>query len=196
MTRFRGFSAATLVCAAGLLLVWTIFLMRAELSWRRAESLMSAGEPIAAGSAARGVFDLYVPGSPRLEDASHLIWNAARAQEAGGNGDGALAAYRELRSAWIGAAPLGGDGGWIARCEERIARLGEEGAHATMRAPTRPNGFWGVVGALSFAAWICAAVGLIAGGIRRDGRLRLAALGWAGVLVAGYAVWILGLMRA
>ncbi len=196
MSRDHGFGAAALVCAAGLLMVWTIFLMRAELSWRRAESLMSAGEPIAAGSAARGVFDLYVPGSPRLEDASRVIWNAARAQETAGDSAGALAAYRELRSAWIGAAPLGGNEGWLARCEERIARLGGQGALATMRAPTRPNGSWGVVGALSFAAWICAAVGLLAGGIRRDGRLRLAALGWAGVLVAGYAAWILGMMRA
>lgn len=202
MSSVRGPAAAAGMLAAFLIATWGIFLFRGELSWRRAEALAAEGESAAAASAARGVFDLHVPGSPRLGDASELIWDSARVLEAAGEREAALARYRTLRSAWIGASPLGGDRGWIGRTEARIARLtagdGRPGqaAVAAMGAPRRPHGPWGGLAALGFAAWVLAAVGLIARGVGADGRPRTAALAWAGVLAAGYAVWILGLLRA
>lgn len=204
-----------IVVIAGLtIIVLGTLMVRAEVAWRRAESFRASGDLQSAVRSARGVFDMYVPGNPRLEDASALIWQAGEAREAAGDPAGALEAYRELRSAWIGAHPLGGSGGWIARCESRIARLmasqpvsvgktaappsaeREKAYIAQMRAPVGPRGMWGSLAALGFAGWVGATIALIALGFGRDGRLRRRGLGWAGVIAAGYAVWLAGMMHA
>jgi hypothetical protein len=197
------------------LLVAAIFAFRAELAWRQALKARASGEVEGAVRAARGVFDLYVPGNPRLEQASRMMWDIAAAEEAKGDQKAALAHYRILRSAWISAHPLGGDGGWIARTEPIIARLAaaptpdvpalakksraerEAQALAEMRAPRRPYGPWGVVAALGFAGWVGATAGLIFRGFRADGKLLVPqAAPWALGIVVGYAVWIIGMMRA
>jgi hypothetical protein len=196
------------------LLVAAIFALRAELAWRYAVALSTSGKWEEAVRAARGVFDLYVPGNPRLQSASRMIWDIAEREEEKGDDAAALAHYRILRSAWIGAHPLGGDDGWIARTEPRIARLAaarppetpylaarpqeerEARTLAEMRSPRRPYGPWGAVAALGFACWVGATVGLIARGFTKDGRLGAGALGWAALLAVGYAVWIVGMMRA
>ena len=62
--------------------------------------------------------------------------------------------------------------------------------------PARPYGIWGALAALGFAGWIGATVALITFGFRRDGKFKRPGLGWAGAIVAGYAVWLVGMMRA
>lgn len=188
------------VGALALLLVGGIFTARAELAWREALSRKAAGDAAGAVRAARTVFDLYVPGNPRLSDASRLIAGEAQSRAAAGDRREAVTLYRTLRSAWIAAHPLAGDGGWVARCETRIAELSGGGTAALdeMRAPRRPRGPWGTIAALGFAAWVLAALGLVSRGFRPDGRLRPArhALGWIAAIAAGYAAWIAGMMRA
>jgi hypothetical protein len=161
------------------------------------------------------VFDLYVPGAPRLEDASRLIWELATDEEGAGRNGEALESYEVLRSAWIGADPLGGDGGWVARTEAPIARLVSRGAEhppngearagapreadvlASLRAPRRPHGAWGAIAALGFLGWVGASCGLILKGFDRGGRIvARSAMAWGGLLAAGYAIWIVGLIRA
>jgi len=183
-----------------LLLAGGIFLLRAEFAWREALSRKAAGDSAGAVRAARIVFDLYVPGNPRLSDASRLMAEEAESRAAAGDRAQAVSLYRMLRSAWIVAHPMGGDGGWVARCEGRIADLsgGGERALGEMRAPRRPRGPWGAVAALAFGGWVLATVGLLSRGFGPDGRLRSAraALGWIAAIAAGYAAWIAGLMRA
>jgi hypothetical protein len=206
----KGLEWAGLAC----LLIAPIFALRAELAWRQAVALRASGDADRAVRAARGVFDLYVPGNPRLEGASRMIWEIAEAEEGKGDDPAALTHYRILRSAWIGAHPLGGDGGWIARTEPRIARLAarpvpdtaalaarpravrEAQALAEMRAPRRPYGPWGAVAALGFAAWVGATFGFIVRGMSPEGRIQRQALQWMGGIMFGYVVWILGMMRA
>jgi hypothetical protein len=184
-----------------------IFLVRTEIAWREALARRASGDPEGAVRAARTVFDLYVPGNPRLEQASRLLWDVARERDGGGDREGALEVYRILRSGWIVAHAVGGDPGWVARCEEAIARLSGEApgappgaakaALADMRAPRRPHGPWGAVAALGFAAWAGSALGLLAFAIRADGTARLRRLfAWGAGLAAGYAAWLLGMMRA
>jgi hypothetical protein len=212
--RARSSVVAGLSVACLVLLVWATFLFRAELTWREAEEGRDAGDHTAAVRAARAVFDLYAPGSPRLEAASELIWSVAEAAEAGGERAAALESYRLLRSAWIAADPLGGNAGWVDRAEIRIARLAsgaslEEASPASgpakereaallaeMRAPGRPRAPWGLVTALGFAAWVGGTVGLIARGFGQDGRLGAGSLLWVGFLAVGYLAWIIGMVRA
>jgi len=206
--------AGVAIVLGGYLMVAAIFALRAELAWRQAVSFRTSGDVERAVRAVRGVFDLYVPGNPRLEEASRLIWNIAMTEEKRGDHPAALAHYRILRSAWIGAHPIEGDRGWIARTEPRIARLSAEPtpdvpalakrsraqreaqALAEMRAPRRPYGAWGAVAALGFAGWVGATVGLIVRGFRADGTLVPGAVRWVLGLVVGYGVWILGCLRA
>ncbi len=212
--RARSSVLAGLSVAFLVLLVWGTFLFRAELAWREAQERRDAGDRTAAVRAARAVFDLYAPGSPRLEAASALIWSAAEAAEAEGDGAAALERYRLLRSAWIAADPLGGDAGWVARAESRIARLAsgsspekaapvsgaaaerEAALLAEMRAPGRPRAPWGLVTTLGFAAWVGGTLGVITRGLGREGRLGAGSLLWAGVLAVGYLAWIIGMVRA
>jgi hypothetical protein len=197
-----------------MLLIWATFLLRAELAWRETLGSRLDSDTPAAVRSARAVFDLYVPGSPRLDAASELIWSVAETQEGEGDAASALQTYRTLRSAWIAAAPLGGTGGWMDRVEPRIARLAsvsvpedpgevsgtraerEAAALAEMRAPRRPNGPWSLVTVLGFAAWVGGAVGMIGWGFGRDGRPRAGVLRWAGFLAMGYLAWIIGMVRA
>ena len=184
-----------------------IFLVRSEIAWRDALARRAAGDTAGAVRSARTVFDLYVPGNPRLEHASRLLWDVARERDGGGDREGALEVYRILRSGWIVAHTLGRDPGWVARCEAAIARLAgsapdaapnaEQTALEDMRAPRRPHGPWGAIAALGFAAWACCALGLIAFALRPDGKARLRPLfAWGAGLAAGYAAWLLGMMRA
>lgn len=195
------------VLSALVIIVLGTFLIRAEVSWRRADSLRAEGELHAAVRAARGVFDLYVPGNPRLDHASTLIWEAAETHEAAGDRAAALEDYRTLRSAWIGAHPPMGEPAWIAKSEARIARLlfspGDgspgmsEGARlAQMRSRARPFGIWGGVAALGFAGWLLATAGLIVRSFRSDGSLARNGIGWGGLVSVTYVIWILGMMRA
>ncbi len=195
------------VLAALVIIVLGTFLLRAEVSWHRADSLRAEGELRGAVRAARGVFDLYVPGNPRLDHASTLIWEAAETHEAEGDRAAALEDYRTLRSVWIGAHPPMGDPGWIAKSEARIARLAsspgdaspgasENARLAQMRLPARPFGVWGGVAALGFAGWLLATAGLIARSFRSDGSLGGNGIGWAGLVAVTYVIWILGMMRA
>jgi hypothetical protein len=198
----RTAGALALLGAMGLaiLLVGGIFLTRAEIAWREALSRKAAGDAVGAVRAARTVFDLYVPWNPRLAEASRLIADEAESRAAGGDRAKALSFYRTLRSAWIAAHPVAGDGGWVARCEGRIADLSGGGSRALgeMRAPRRPRGPWSALAALAFGAWVLATLGLLSRGFGPDGRLRSArgVLGWIAVIAAGYAAWIAGLMRA
>jgi len=183
-----------------LALVAGVFLIRAETAWREALARKAAGDPAGMVRAARAVFDLYVPGNPRLEDASRLIAGEAEARAEARDRAEAIALYRTLRSAWISAHPLGGDGEWVARCEERIADLSGGGSKALdeMRAPRRPHGPWAAVAALGFGGWVLATLGLVTRGFGPDGRLRGAwrPLGWIAAIAAGFAAWIAGMMRA
>jgi hypothetical protein len=214
MSGLLGMRGTAVLLAAIGLIVLVVLLARAEIAWHRADSFRAKGNLQAAIRAAREVFDVYVPGNPRLEDASKLIWDVAEAKETAGDRAASLEVYRVLRSAWIGAHPLGGDGGWIERSEARIARLiaevpvspGESGASpqggreaallAAMRATARPYGVWGALAALGFAGWLCATVGFILRGFGRGGVLTGSGFRWVAGIAVSYLVWILGLLRA
>lgn len=207
MSLMRKAFGTAMVLIAFVIVVLGTFLLRAEVSWRKADSLRAEGRLPLAVRAARGVFDFYVPGNPRLDHASTLIWQAAETHEAEGDPAAALEEYRTLRSAWIGAHPPMGDPGWIAKSEARIAQLlsstgdgspgeGESARLAQMRSPSRPFGIWGGVAALGFAGWLLATAGLITRSFRSDGSLTADGIGWVGVVAVTYMIWILGMMRA
>lgn len=82
------------------------------------------GDFTAAVSGYEAAIHMYVPLSPLVGKSARNLWGLAEQFERTGDRERALVAYRSLRSSFYGAKWLLQPGeDWIARCDERIARL-------------------------------------------------------------------------
>ena len=153
----------------------------------------------------------YAPVNPYVRRSVEALWRIADGMESGGDSEGALRSFRELRSALYSVRHVTNPcAETIGRAEERIASLaalqvdggdGDREAYdrilGQLRERTGPDPKWSVVLIAGFLGWIGCAFGFIwrvLGGEVR-GRLRRA-LVW-GVFFAGFfLMWIVGMMRA
>jgi len=196
--------AAMVAILLGIVVVRVVWSSATE--WRAARAAAGTEAEIGAlGRAAR----LYAPGNPYSRRALERLAAIAR-----GDSGRALAAWRELRSALLATRsfytphrPLLDEAnvaiaGLMADAEAAAGKPREPArawhaarlAQAEHDAPSLP---WTVVALLGLAAWIGCAAGLFLDGVGDDDRLkRRPALAWAAGIVAGLALFFVGLWRA
>ncbi len=186
---------------------------RAELDVGRAE--LAAGRVDAGVRHLRRAAHLYLPASPHVRDAYDALEAAARAAEARGQNDKALAAWRAVRASclatrWL-VVPYADR---LARANRRIARLmallppppvdrdvpqaqREERHLALLLQDDAPAPAWVVVMGLGFAAWAGAVAWAARRGWDDDDVPQWKVLHVAGaVTLAGMALFFLALARA
>ncbi len=157
----------------------------------------------------------YTPLSPSVSRAVARLWDIAVKAEQGGELGLALAAYRTLRASLYAIRSIYlPSSAWIPKCEARIARLmamGDEAARegtatrsqavarytAMLQRDTAPKIGWALVLELGFVGWITATAGFIWFGFTAHGSLGgRRALLWGGLMVIGFAAWIVGMALA
>jgi hypothetical protein len=186
---------------------------RSEL--RAGEAALDRGRTEEAIGHLRRAGHWYAPGNPWSTEALERLVFVARRAEMRGDLDTALRAYRAVRTSILGTrsfytphpAKLHAANRRIARIMARLprppedegkpyARLVEEHL-ALLERDDSPSALWSIVMLAGFAAWILAAFRIVRRGLDADGRIvARPLLGWAGVLVVGLAVWIVGLWLA
>ena len=202
--------AGVLVLVLGLRVVTA---SRAELA--EGESLRHAGQVDAAIAHYRRAARWYAPGNPYCGEALAQLATLGRDAEAAGDTDRALAAYRSIRGAILGArsfyVPHRAE---LEHADERIAGIlgslppppidahlsPEErtAAHlALLEAPARPRVRYGVLALIGLATWIAAAFAFVSRAVDEQGRLvaRAARL-WGAAWIVGFGLFLTGLALA
>jgi hypothetical protein len=182
---------------------------RAE--WRAAEGLAGDEAIDHYGRAAR----LYTPGNPWSRRALDKLEETARAREAAGDREGALSAWREVRSSILATRAIyTPNRERLPTANEHIAILtaaiespsvdpgADESArrlwHAERLAKSEePSVGWSLAALAGLFAWIACALGFFFRGFDESEHLRRrAALAWAGGVAAGIALFVIALGRA
>jgi hypothetical protein len=192
---------AILLAVVATRVVWS-----SRVEWRAAQAAGGGEAELGAlGRAAR----LYAPGNPYALGAVRRLAEIGRSDPAR-----ALPAWRELRSAILATrsfyvphrALLGEANAAIAALmadaeaadgkPREAARLWHAARLAEVETEA-PSVAWTLVALVGLAAWIGCAAGLFLRGVGDDDRLRRKpALAWAAGVVAGLALFFLGLWRA
>ncbi|UJR81815.1 hypothetical protein [Sandaracinus amylolyticus] len=208
---------ARAVAIAGVLLlvlaVRVVTASRAELV--EADRLRERGDVDASVAHYRRAARWYAPGNPYSTDALDRLAEIAQSAEAARDPDLALAAWRSVRGAILGARSF------YVPHQERLERADEHIATlmAAMRPPPvdagrseaerraahlellrevpRPSPFWGLVALLGLATWIVAALAFVTRAIDEEDRLVAAqARVWGTVWILGFGSFLLGLALA
>ncbi len=160
----------------------------------------------------------YLPIGGYAEASAEAIWKIARGLESHDK-QGALNAYRSLRSAFIAARSFYTPGRpWIARSEEKIAALmaeqtvyseadrlksleqKTEEALAILRRPMKPDTPWSIVVVIGFLGWVSGVLIFIwKAFLEGEGLAKIKVkpgILWGSVVIFFYAVWIIGMMKA
>jgi hypothetical protein len=181
----------------------------------RAEESLAAGRPDDALFHYRRAAHAYAPLNPWNSLAYDRLWQMGRKAELTGDQDGALQAYRAIRSAILAARSLyTPHAGRLEEVDGRIARLmARQPAPAIdadkseaqrmhehldlLRSTPEPDPFWSLVLVLGFASWVGAAACFIVLGLTRDLAIRrVPALASAAAFVVGMGLWLAGLFLA
>lgn len=207
----RRIAAIVLVCLLALLLrvLWG---GRAEC--RRAGAELDDGRPYQAVLHYERAVRWYLPGSPYVGRAVDALWEMAEAAEGAGDPELALFAYRGLRgSAYATRSFYQPFPRRIQDAEERIAdlmaadpvaawpdrSLSPEERRAAVLANLQdhrdPATGWVVVLEIGFLAWLGAGAAL-AFRIGQPRARRRTTWVLSGVVVSGYALWVLGMWLA
>lgn len=92
--------------------------------FNRGEGAFARGDYVAAIAGYEAAIHMYTPGSSMVERSATKLWEIGELQEAKGDREMALVAYRALRSSFYAAWGMTSPGKmWIARCDAKIARL-------------------------------------------------------------------------
>lgn len=204
--------AARVAAVAGVILavlaVRVVSGSRHEL--QRGTQLLARGDEDAAILALRRAARLYAPGNPYSAEALERLLALGRAAEARGDLPAALAAYRAVRGAILGARGLTlPHRDVLAQADERIAALtvtaaGARGAgrtvealRAQLEAPPGPRPGWTLLLLAGWLAWVAGAFAFAQRALDEEGRLlpRSARL-WGTVLVVGFGSFVLGMALA
>ena len=186
-------------------------------AWREGTAARQAGNLPQAITHFERAIHYYAPGSPWVASSVEALRAIGEAAEREGNRELALSAFRTLRSSLYAVrstyTPFAG---MIPRCNEKIAELvahdpayrarfpelSPEGLKARVTSNlTRneaPDVFWSLVVELGFFGWVGGTIGFILRvlhGTRETFSARRAIF-WGGLVVAGYALWVVGLMKA
>ncbi|MSP61197.1 MAG: hypothetical protein EXR72_12800 [Myxococcales bacterium] len=207
--RIAGFVAIALT------MIISRVLWSSRVEWQAAEERLAAGDAPQAidrfGRAAR----LYAPGNPWSSRALDRLEELAVRSEKAGDRALALVAWREVRSSVLATRAIyTPNRARLAVADERIATLAaalespsvDPGAdeparrlwHAERLARTEePSPFWSLCALAGFAGWLAAAVGFLFRAVDERDRLRRGpALRWALGVIAGMALFLVGLAWA
>jgi len=190
-----------------LLASWVRVSVDGRQARRQADRLLASGNPDEAVGFYDRTLHMYWPGSPDVARAVEALSALAGEREAGGDAEGALYAWRVLRSGLYAARGLYQPySETIALSETHIAGLmarreGDDESRekylALLRENRDPNRFWSMLALLGFAVWVIGVLGVIWKGLTPEGKwIGRAALLWSGVFLIGFTVWILGLYLA
>ncbi|NLH49257.1 MAG: hypothetical protein GX444_11735 [Myxococcales bacterium] len=190
-----------------LFMAWLRVYFDGRQAFHRAEELSRAGR----ADEAIGFYDralhMYWPGSPHTAGAVAALTRLAGEREASGDREGALHAWRILRSGLYAERGLYQPyAAIIARSEEHIAALvalltGDETmkqSHlALLRQNEDPARGWSMLALAGFACWVGAGFGFIWRALAPAGKIKARpAFAWGALFVAGYGLWLLGLYLA
>ncbi|RII28539.1 MAG: hypothetical protein CXR31_01270 [Geobacter sp.] len=107
-----------------IILIWGNTWYRQWSQFNQGEAALSRGDYVAAIAGYEAAIHMYTPGSSMVERSAGKLWEIGELQEQRGDRELALVAYRALRSSFYATWGLTSPGkGWIARCDEKIARL-------------------------------------------------------------------------
>jgi hypothetical protein len=158
----------------------------------------------------------YVPFSPTVSEAAQGLWDLGQAAEKAGNAARALEAYQALRGGFYATRSFYTPyPAWISRANERIASLQARDTAArwpdpvlpeaerkavalrTLERDDAPDPGWSFLAVLGFVGWVGSGLGFMLRAFDPEGHFRgRAGLRWGAGIVAGYALWVLGLLRA
>ncbi len=199
-----------------LLSILTKVYVEGAIEWRGAQKAEESGDFAQAIVHYQRSIQWYLPFLPRVERAAERLFSLGEARERAGDREGALAAYRVLRSGaysirWL-VSPLQS---WADRADERIIPLMaadpvkaagsrvispdeiKKELRAFQRAPRAPSPFWSTILILGLLLWTVTAGAFLFYGFTADGRFLLkASAPWIIGAVIGYLFWILGMLRA
>lgn len=208
--------AISLVMGFVLLALYTKVYLSSQSEYRKAVEASQRQEVKTAITHYQRSIQWYAPLNRYVVDSAQGLWKIGQGAEGRGDGELALEAYRALRSGLLSTRSLyTPHAGWLERCNERIAVLeaakrptskANQGKSFEERKAERlhllrkthaPDPFWSVVLEVGFLGWIGGAVGFIFQAITQEGRLhRRKALGWGGLIVICYALWVIGMAWA
>ena len=206
--------AVVVVACLGVVVTRAILDGRAALA--DGDAAAAAGDHAEAIHQWRRAARWYVPLAPHVGEAYDRLEELARAAEAGGDRDTALAAWEGVRSSVMATrsfyTPYADR---LDTANARIAELRAATAEDAAAAPRQsqaeraawhlellrrddsPSVGWSVIALLGFAAWIGGGLLFALRGITADDRLVPRTAAWAGVAVAaGLVVWMIGLYKA
>lgn len=122
------------IALIAVILIWGETWFRQWRQFDRGEAALAAGDYIAAIAGYESAIHMYTPGSPLVERAAEKLWTIGEGLKGGGDTEGALVAYRSLRSSFYSTRGLFQPGKeWIARCDGRIAEILERRGNASRR---------------------------------------------------------------
>lgn len=215
MSRKRTIALVAALIAASLAVVVTRAVWEGRSALARGEEALATGDSAEAVRQWRRAARWYVPLAPHVGDAYDRLEEVARAAEAGGDRDLALAAWRGIRRSVLAtrsfytpqehrleeanrriAALMAAVEGPAADPERDVAE--REAWHlALLERPVGPSVFWSIVAIAGFFLWIGGAFWFAWSGVSDKDRLVRSVAARAGVLVVlGLVIWLIGLTKA
>ncbi|SNB47301.1 tol-pal system YbgF family protein [Geobacter sp. DSM 9736] len=106
------------------MLIWGNTWYRQWSQYRKGETALAAGNYVSAIAGFESAIHMYTPGSPFVERSAEKLWELGEMFEKRGDLEGAIVAYRSLRSSFYSTRGIFQPGGeWIARCDGKIEPL-------------------------------------------------------------------------
>jgi hypothetical protein len=190
-----------------LFMAWMRVYLDGRQAYFRAEELARAGQTDEAIGFYDRALHMYWPGSPHTAGAVRALTHIAGDREASGDREGALHAWRILRSGLYAARGLYQPyAKVIEQSEEHVASLvalqaGDENLRqkqlALLRKSEDPARGWSMLALAGFALWVGAGFGFIWRALAPEGKIKARpAFAWGALFVAGYGLWLVGLYLA
>lgn len=121
---------ALIIVVLAVALLYADTLARQRKEFARGEEALARGDLMAAIAGYEAAVHMYTPGSSTVESAAARLWSMGEEFERKGDANGALIAFRALRSSFCAVRWLAQPGReWLERCDGKIAELTQKGKH-------------------------------------------------------------------
>jgi hypothetical protein len=194
-----------------LVLAWTRAFFTSMHAYQEGEGYAKQQDYIRAITFFDRAIHWYAPFNPYANKSAQRLWEIGALAERQGDIALALIATRTIRRGFLAARSFFTPGeDWIDRCDARIASLMDYGSKAhepgsnagpssPQQASSEPNVFWTIILEVGFIGWIGSAIGFLMLCLRGGQTVSIKsgpAIFWGLMVVAFYAMWIVGMMRA
>ena len=202
-----------------ILVVLAVFLkvyLSSRMEYRKAEAAFQQQDYHKAITHYERSIQWYTPASKYVAGAAQRLWQIGELTAGQGKSDLALEAYESLRSSFYAVRSFYTPyREWIDKCDEKIASLvAAKGptvkrdigkSYAQRRAEylkllkkdAAPDVTWSVLLEAGFIGWIGSTIAFIFQAFSRDGSFyNKKALFWGSLIIAFYALWIIGMLKA